>query len=771
MKKTLLSVFAVLMSVFLFGQAKIAREEVLLEIGTATWCTYCPGAAMGAEDLIENGCDVAVIEYHTSDSYTNTAATTRASYCGIGGIPDAYFDGIENVSGGNHTQSMYPSYLPKYEQRIVVPSTVSIDWYGFHEGNTYTVISTIQKHASVSNDLTFHLALTESGIQEAWQGQTELHWVERWMHNEGSGEDITLSGPAPVTVTCTFDVPGDWVLEELELVAFVQDNIDKEVQQAIKVMLENLPPPPPVADFTADQTEFCDNGTVNFTDNSAYADEWLWEFPGGDPATSTQQNPTVTYETPGIYDVTLTVTNANTTDTKTESNYIQALTAPETPAEPSGNSDVCTTNMMDVYSVPAVPFATSYEWVLTPPEAGVVFGFGNSVNASWTGDVTGDVTLKVKATNSCGESEFSPELTITINVGPETFAVNGGGELCEGDEGVEVGLEGSQSGVIYELYADGAATGNTVTGDGNPISFGLINTGAVYTVKGQDPSGTCTATMSGNAPVTVHPLPEVFDVVGEGTYCEGTNGATITLQGSEDAIKYELYKDGVATEITQLGNGDDVIFEEITEEGIYTIMGDNEICMQEMNGEVEVIMMSMPAVPATPEGDDEVCVNWVATTDYTTAGGADAVEYDWSIAPADAGTIDGTGLTATVTWNNTYEGNADIAVRGVNDCGQSTFSGSFTVLAKICTGINENENQNLAVYPNPASDILNVALKGNGEMTVTITDALGKAVFANTLQVDGSYTEMINVDDLENGVYFIFVKGDNLNTMQKFLIK
>lgn len=768
MKKTLLSVFAILLTISLFAQA--TREEVLLEIGTATWCTYCPGAAMGAEDLVENGHDVAVIEYHTSDTYTNTAATTRADYYGISGIPDAYFDGIENVGGGSHTASMYSSYLPVYEQRIIVPSTVTINWYGSHEGNTYTVTATVAKVAAVSNDMSFHLSLTESGIEEAWQGQTELHWVERWMNNEGDGESINLQGPAPQTVTTTFEIDPTWVLEELELVAFVQDNIDKEVQQTIKVMLEELPPPPPVANFIADQTEFCDEGTVVFTDNSANAEEWYWEFPGGDPATSTEQNPTVYYATPGIYDVSLTVTNGAGDDTFTETDYINVLTAPTDPEQPSGSTDVCTTNMMDVYSVAAVPFATSYEWVLTPPEAGVVFGMGTSVNASWTGDVIGDVTLMVKATNSCGESSYSPELTITINVGPDSYAVNGGGEICEGEDGVEIGLEGSTNGVIYELLADGVATGNTVTGDGNPISFGLINVGGVYTVEAADPSGTCTATMAGNAPVTVHPLPVVFDVVGEGIYCEGSNGATVTLVESEDQIKYELYKDGVATDITLLGNGSALNFEELTEEGIYTIIGDNEICFQDMNGEVEVIAMPMPAVPATPEGEDEVCVNWVPTTDFTTAGGADAVSYDWSIDPVEAGTISGEGLTGTVTWNDTYEGDVNIAVRGVNDCGQSTFSGALTVLAKVCVGI-EEINTSAFIYPNPASDVLNVELKGNQELTLTVTDAMGKAVFTKVVEVAGSHTEIINTENLETGVYFIFVKGDTSNIMQKFLVK
>jgi hypothetical protein len=74
---------------------------------------------------------------------------------------------------------------------------------------------------------------------------------------------------------------------------------------------------PPVAEFSASETTVPGGTEVNFTDASFNAGAWEWTFEGGDPATSTEQNPTVTYNTEGIYDVTLEVTNTNTDDTDT----------------------------------------------------------------------------------------------------------------------------------------------------------------------------------------------------------------------------------------------------------------------------------------------------------------------------------------------------------------------------------------------------------------------------------------------------------------------
>lgn len=63
--------------------------------------------------------------------------------------------------------------------------------------------------------------------------------------------------------------------------------------------------------------------TVRFEDQSQYdPSSWSWTFEGGTPAISDEENPTVVYETPGSYDVTLTVSNTYGTSTLTKKDYI-----------------------------------------------------------------------------------------------------------------------------------------------------------------------------------------------------------------------------------------------------------------------------------------------------------------------------------------------------------------------------------------------------------------------------------------------------------------
>ena len=81
--------------------------------------------------------------------------------------------------------------------------------------------------------------------------------------------------------------------------------------------------------FEADNTNIAVNSTVHFTDQSYSHNpitSYLWEFPGGTPSTSTDQNPSVIYNNEGTFDVTLTISDGTETKTLTKQGYITAST-------------------------------------------------------------------------------------------------------------------------------------------------------------------------------------------------------------------------------------------------------------------------------------------------------------------------------------------------------------------------------------------------------------------------------------------------------------
>ena len=80
---------------------------------------------------------------------------------------------------------------------------------------------------------------------------------------------------------------------------------------------------PPTADFIATSTNITEGASITFADNSTNSPaSWNWQFSGGVPSISTNQNPVVTYNVVGTYDVVLLATNSTGSDTETKIGYI-----------------------------------------------------------------------------------------------------------------------------------------------------------------------------------------------------------------------------------------------------------------------------------------------------------------------------------------------------------------------------------------------------------------------------------------------------------------
>jgi PKD repeat protein len=78
--------------------------------------------------------------------------------------------------------------------------------------------------------------------------------------------------------------------------------------------------------FSADRTEICVGESINFYNESYNTTTGTnWTFPGGSPGNAVVDSPTITYNTPGIYAVTLQATDGSTTLTNTKTNYIIVL--------------------------------------------------------------------------------------------------------------------------------------------------------------------------------------------------------------------------------------------------------------------------------------------------------------------------------------------------------------------------------------------------------------------------------------------------------------
>lgn len=98
----------------------------------------------------------------------------------------------------------------------------------------------------------------------------------------------------------------------------------------------------------------------------------------------------------------------------------------------------------------------------------------------------------------------------------------------------------------------------------------------------------------------------------------------------------------------------------------------------------------------------------------------------------------------------------------------SIFTGGFLGIENEVA----SELTNLAVYPNPASNNLNVAfnLDQASNVSLSVVDMTGKVVIAAKNNFGaGVNTANINVSGLTNGVYFVQVSGEGIAATVKFL--
>ncbi len=173
---------------------------------------------------------------------------------------------------------------------------------------------------------------------------------------------------------------------------------------------------PPQVDFTSDTNHVIQGTEVHFSDLTTGnpALEWDWSFPGATPSSSTVQNPVVTYTDFGVFDVTLTVTNADGENTEVKTAYmtVDQVLAPETDFMAS-QVEITEGDMVDFTDLTANQ-PTSWSWIFdggTPATSDLQ----NPDSIEYLVPGTYDVTLTTS--NNGGNDTEQKEGYILVNAG------------------------------------------------------------------------------------------------------------------------------------------------------------------------------------------------------------------------------------------------------------------------------------------------------------------------------------------------------------------
>ncbi len=251
---------------------------------------------------------------------------------------------------------------------------------------------------------------------------------------------------------------------------------------------------PPIVNFSASKTTVCVGDTISFSDLSLNDPDTLqWSFPGGAPSSTNVAFPKVTYNTPGVYSVSLIGINEAGSDT---TEFVNFVTVRPVVAEFSSDKQTGCEGLQIQYSQAALCDADSFEWHF---EGGSPL-ISTQLNPTVTYPIAGfyDVQLIVK--NQFGADTITKNLFAQVLAPPvvATTATDNVNFTIQGT--VTANVTGGIAPFTYDW--DDAGNQNTQTATG--LSPGI------YSVTVTDANG-CTAIATDTVHLVQHTL--VKDIV------------------------------------------------------------------------------------------------------------------------------------------------------------------------------------------------------------------------------------------------------------------
>ena len=170
--------------------------------------------------------------------------------------------------------------------------------------------------------------------------------------------------------------------------------------------------------------------------------------------------------------------------------------------------------------------------------------------------------------------------------------------------------------------------------------------------------------------------------------------------------------------------------------------------------------------PATPTGQTEIDLRLVSQSEYNGEEIGDVL-YNWSLEPATAGTITGEGHHVVVEWDTDFRGQASISYRYENSCGSTAVSEPMLINVFNSTGIDEQGDTFIEVYPNPATDIIQVKTHREGVALIRVVDLSGKVVFESKMMDNEC---RIDTSKLGAGIYSLQVIQNGAVTNKRVVV-
>ncbi len=504
-----------------------------------------------------------------------------------------------------------------------------------------------------------------------------------------------------------------------------------------------------VANFTCSGNFINAGGYVNFTDLSVgNITSWSWSFPGGNPSTSTQQNPqNIVYDTPGTYPVTLTVSDGTNISTETKTAFITVMQPVQSAwiEQASG----FTSMYRGVYHISIVDENIAWGTAVDGTNGQPVKEFTRTINGgnTWTPGII-NASGALAPAHICALSDQKAWVAMypTSGAGGKVYYTSDGGQTWENKNNATMFTNSASFLNIVHFFNE-----NEGYCMGDPVN----NKFEIYYTT--DGGNTWTAVASANNPNALS-----GEMGWTGVYTAYNN---VTWFGTNKGRIYKSTDKGVTWTVhtTGLTDVNDINFNNET----------NGVAIQKVYNTSTGAITTF-SVKKTNDGG----ANWT-----TVSPSGPVWKSDWAAVPGVPGKYFAVGtdgaasgsakygsaysLDYGATWTHIDTGVQYICVEFYND--NVGWAGGFSINATT-SGIFKwdatsnikpvTESINLNIYPNPTSSLINIE-SDNAIQNVEIYNTTGQILLSYSSNKNNI---ILDVSSLKSGIYLLKVnhnKGFN----------
>ncbi|GIV35170.1 MAG: hypothetical protein KatS3mg031_2705 [Chitinophagales bacterium] len=554
------------------------------------------------------------------------------------------------------------------------------------------------------------------------------------------------------------------------------------------------PLPKPIAAFTQNISAGCAPLSVTFTDSSENNPvQWQWSFPGGTPSFSSVPAPQVVYPAPGVYPVTLIVSNASGSDTLIRNAWITVFAKPSIDSiqttDPScfGASDG---EAQAWISGGTPPY--SYYWsngqgsptavTLSAGNYGVTVQDSNQCSATALFSLQTPADLSLSFTTFpayCGNASGSVITSVSGGTPPYTYVWSNGADssvlshLAAGsytltvtdkkgcakvatatiahiNSSLQIGFTilpvscfGSHNGAIDVEVAGGFPPYDYFWSDGS-LSQDVSGVAAgIYTLEVTDSAG-CQFTDTFTIP---EPPPLGLHIITEEDSC-GTIlvEAIAVVSGGTPPYSFLWSNNSTSSTVTNLNKGSHAV----------TVTDANGCSVSQ-----SIIVDAGPGVSissfsVTPDSAGLA----TGSISVTVTGGSPPYAFLWS-----------NGAT-TPALHNLFAGDYLLTVTDVNGC-SATASFSVSYVPDNTVGISHLFSDNLvfSVFPNPSSGKVYISLHipQQNQLLITFYEQTGRQLSSETIHLPaGQHT--LPLPDVPTGLYLLKIKTQAFTAVTRIVV-